>query len=132
MPEFNPLQEQIKQIRSQAESEKKKVFHSKERLKKNELRKKNIKRSKGTESNEYQALLGEERELKRTISEDESQLAGTLNEKATIFAEFQPFSDPRENMDKLSDECFSRLETRFKKVGEESDAPRAMGAYNSR
>lgn len=129
MPEFNPLQNQIQQIRSQAESERKNVFHSKERLKKIELRKRNIKRSKGEDSNEFQALLNEERELKQTISREESQLAGTLKEKATLFEEFQPFTDPRENMGKLSDEypllLFPvRLETRFKIVDEETGEPR--------
>ncbi|REL33838.1 hypothetical protein DYD21_10560 [Rhodohalobacter sp. SW132] len=125
MPEFNPLQQQIRDVRIQVESEKKDVFHAKERLKKLEIRKKSVKRSKGEESNEFEALLDRERELKQVISRGKSQLADTLGQKASLFEEFQPFADPRNNMDKLSDEyplllLPVRLETRFKKTNGES------------
>lgn len=128
MSEFKPLQEQVRQVRSQVANEEKSVFRLKERLKKLELRKKSIKRRKGENSDEFQEVLNREQQLEQIISRSEEQLESIRNREFSLFEEFQPFTDPRKNLGELSDEypllLFPlRLETRFKKMDEETGEP---------
>ncbi|MFQ5636633.1 MAG: hypothetical protein ACE5IR_01395 [bacterium] len=125
MPEFKPLQTQLQQARQDREAGRKALFRAQEKLKKLDRTKQKLNRSFGENSEAFQALLQQERDLKGIISSQESRLAEFLETEAGLLEAFLPFTDPRQHIQQFSDDfpvlLFPvRLETRFKIIQLES------------
>ncbi|MCP5046750.1 MAG: hypothetical protein GY940_06235, partial [bacterium] len=121
MPEFKPLQSQLQQARKNREAESTAVFRAKEKLSKLEREKQRLGRSYSENSDLFQALLRQEKNVKKEISSKESLLAKSLKAEEGLLEAFLPFTDPRRHIHQLSDDfpvlLFPvRLETRFKKI----------------
>lgn len=119
MPDFSTLQGQLQETRASVEAEQRRIFVEGQGVKRLGLEKQRVSRSQGTQSDAYQALLGQEAERKRTIAESKKRLSQLRNDRGALLEEFATFMDPRENLERLSDShpilLFPvRLETRFK------------------
>ena len=121
MSSFQEIQKDLQAARKGSESTRKSVFRSTEHLKRLQHQKAQALRSAGRDSRTYQALLGREAELKETLATDRAKLEAALTTARGLFADFEPFTDPRQHLNRLSDDFpilfFPvRLETRFKAI----------------
>lgn len=121
MPEFKDIQSKLQQARNDRNAGETAVFHAKEKLKKLQRAKQQIRRSFSEKSETFQTLLQRERSLKKELSRQESHLSRFRTAETGLLEAFFPFTDPREHIQQLHDEypvlLFPvRLETRFKKV----------------
>ena len=125
MPDFTDIRNNLNQAQQTRDEAKHQVFLNKERLKKIQRKKQSLQRVFDVENNENvklkQRLEREENKVTSEINQWESTLQEHAISMNDILLQYQPFSDPREFVDRLSDETPFllmpvRLETRFKTV----------------
>ena len=117
MSEFTEIQTAIQKARQDREAQRKAAFRFREKLNKLRRDKQQMIRSVGRDSNAYQALRGRERDLRKSVDTFESRLAQALDSERALLDRFEPFTDPRTQLRRLSDDypvlLFPvRLETR--------------------
>ena len=121
MPEFKPLQTQLQQARKDRETGENTVFRAKEKLKKLKRAEQQLSRSVSENSEVFQALLQQKKNVENEISVQKSWFAESLKAEESLLKAFLPFTDPRQHLRQFSDDfpvllSPVRLETRFKEV----------------
>ncbi|MGH8196272.1 MAG: hypothetical protein ACREQ8_18030 [Woeseiaceae bacterium] len=126
MPDFPTLQSQVRDAEATIETGKRDVFLAGERVKQLEARKRQVSRSHGTDSDAWQQLDAAQAEWRESIASGRDRLAAAFDLSAGLYRQFEPFLDPRSNLERLSDQYTIlllpvRLETRFKTVEVDDD-----------
>jgi hypothetical protein len=121
MPTFRELQSLLNGARTDRVNAGASVFHSTERLKLLALEEEQLLRTAGPDSRSYQALLQRREKYEARLASDRARLAAVSADEGRFIRDFEPFTDPRRQLNSLSDDfpilLFPvRLETRFTTV----------------
>lgn len=126
MPEFNSIQADVTSGFKELESEKKKQFLIREKIRKVQRAKAQVERTKGIDSSEYKSLNREEKKFGRNLAASKTRLAEINERYVGVLQNFDRFTDPRRNIRQFSNEypilLFPlRIETRFKQFTEDNE-----------
>lgn len=126
MSEFETLQSQLRDAQAKLESASRDVAARGQEVRALELRARSVARRHGEDSRERQALRAEQKQASAAAEKARTERAALRERYDTLVKSFLPFSDPRENVGRLSDSApfllFPvRLETRFKTVTRDGD-----------
>ncbi|MBA3315747.1 MAG: hypothetical protein H0T47_20980 [Planctomycetaceae bacterium] len=127
MPTFREIQGALHAARKHRVDVDAAVLHSTERLKLLALEQEQVLRTAGRDSQSYRALLQRKAKYEDELAADRARLAAASADEGRFLRDFEPFTDPRRQLNSLSDDfpilLFPvRLETRFRTV-----APRGGG-----
>jgi hypothetical protein len=122
--EFKELQSQLQDLRRVLEAEEKAVFRNREGIKRLDLEKRRIGRSRGVDDAAVRELKKREDRRTASLAASESRLQEARRTHDMLLEAFRPFMDPREHLGQLPDAhpllLFPvRLETRFRKSDRE-------------
>lgn len=121
MPDFKELQAGLQQIRKNLDAGSKSVFLAREKLRKLERERQQLRKIAAENTEAYQALVQQEKEVTEWAAREGARWAEYWKEQEDLQQAFEQFTDPRMYFEKLPDDVpvllFPvRLETRFKIV----------------
>ena len=131
MPDFSTLQTEVRNAEATVETVKRDIFLAGERVKQLEERKQQAARSHGVDSDFYAQLDAEQAQWRASVAAGRDRLAESFQLSAGLYQAFEPFLDPRTNIQRLSDQypillLPVRLETRFKIVDVDNESRRQL------
>ena len=103
MANFDKLREQVRDAQAGLESQRREIFLAGERVRRLELDKQRVARSQGTDSDAFQSLSSQQDEWRGRIETGRGRLNEAVLETKDLLVAFDPFLDPRDNLDRLSD-----------------------------
>lgn len=121
MQDFKQIQGQLNQAKKNKAGAGKEVFLFQEKLKKLDAQKERLSRANSEKSEAIQSIVAEQAKVKKQIEGARQSFNNLSVAELNLLKLFNPFTDPREHIDKFSDThpvllSPVRLETRFKKV----------------
>ena len=121
MGQFKEIQQQLNRAKKEKRSAQNEVFLFQEKLKQLESKKQRLSRTNRDQSSALAEIIAAQETLQRQIVQGERAVNKLDIDEANFRDRFLPFTDPREHIEKLTDQqpvllAPVRLETRFKKV----------------
>ena len=129
MATFEELQRDLQAARQERETAGRSVSGATEGLRRVARGKEQALRSADRDGEEWQSLMRREAQQKERLASERARLGAAVAEENRLVHEFEPFTDPRRELSRLSDDLpillFPvRIETRFKIVQRAGAAPR--------